>query len=93
MPIFINFDLVYKMLSSLKDEYGAKFCVAGDINRLPFKKASFDYVISIDVIHHENENLKSLIKSFADLLKVGGTLFLEDPNAWGMFQAPKSIAV
>ena len=89
--IFINFDLVYKMLSSLKDEYGAKFCVAGDINRLPFKKAFFDYVISIDVIHHENENLKSLIKSFADLLKVGGTLFLEDPNAWGMFQAPKSI--
>lgn len=89
--IFINFDLVYKMLVSLKNEYGAKSCVAGDINKLPFKKSSFDYVISIDVIHHESENLESLIKSLTDLLKIGGTLFLEDPNAWGMFQAPKSI--
>ena len=43
------------------------------------------------MIHHESDNLKSLIKSFADLLKPGGSIFLEDPNAWGMFQAPKSI--
>ncbi|MDZ7859518.1 MAG: methyltransferase domain-containing protein [Candidatus Krumholzibacteriota bacterium] len=89
--IFVNFDLVFKMLNFLQNEYGAKSCVAGDINKLPFKKASFDYVISIDVIHHESDNLKSMIKSFADLLKPGGTLFLEDPNAWGMFQIPKSI--
>ncbi len=89
--IFVNFDLVCKMLNFLKNEHGAKSCVAGDINKLPFKKASFDYVISIDVIHHESDNLESLIKSFADLLKSGGTLFLEDPNAWGIFQAPKSI--
>ena len=89
--IFVNFDLVYKMLDSLKNEYGAKSCVAGDVNKLPFKKGSFDYVISIDLIHHESDNVKSLIRSFAELLRSGGTLFLEDPNAWGFFQAPKSI--
>ena len=89
--IFVNFDLVYKMLASLKQDYGAKSCVAGDINQLPFKKAVFDYVISIDVIHHECDNVKSIIKSFADILKPDGILFLEDPNAWGIFQVPKSI--
>ena len=89
--MFVNFDLVYQMLITLKDEHGAKSCVAGDVNKLPFKKASFDYVVSIDVIHHESDNLKSLIESFADLLKPGGSIFLEDPNAWGIFQAPKSI--
>ena len=89
--VFVNFDLVYKMLESLKKEHGAEFCVAGDCNKLPFKKGSFDYAISIDVIHHETDQLKSLLKSFADLLKPGGLLFLEDPNAWGLFQAPKSI--
>lgn len=89
--IFINFDLIFKMLNSLREDNGAKSCVAGDINKLPFKKESFDYVISIDVIHHESSHVESLIKSFADLLKPGGVMFLEDPNAWGMFQAPKSI--
>jgi SAM-dependent methyltransferase len=88
---FVNFDLVFDLLDILRSRHGAESCVAGDINRLPFRKASFDYAISIDVIHHESDNLEALIGSFADLLKPGGTLFLEDPNAWGMFQIPKSV--
>ncbi len=88
---FINFDLVYDMLYTLQLDHNAKSCVAGDINRLPFKKKSFDYVTCIDVIHHESHRIFDILKSFRDLLKLGGLLFLEDPNAWGMFQMAKSI--
>lgn len=88
---FVNFDLIYKMLQSLQEKQNAKSCIAGDINKMPFKKGAFDYVISIDVIHHESEHLDDLLDTFASLLKPGGILFLEDPNAWGMFQLIKSI--
>lgn len=89
--MFINFDIVYDMLYFLKQKCGAKFCVAGDVNHLPLKKGAFDCVISIDVIHHMSERIPALIKSFKDLLHHGGKLFLEDPNAWGLFQFYKSI--
>jgi len=88
---FVNMDLVFDMLSDLRQDLGAKSCVNGDVNSLPLKAGAFDYVISIDVIHHECERLPELLGSFRDLLKPGGTLFLEDPNAWGLFQMAKSI--
>lgn len=88
---FINFDIVYNMLYSLKQKCGARFCVAGDVNHLPLKKGTFDCVISIDVIHHMSERIPMLLKSFKGLLHPGGMLFLEDPNAWGLFQFGKSI--
>jgi SAM-dependent methyltransferase len=87
---FVNFDMVYNMLIALQNN-GAKSCVGGDVNRLPFKKGIFDYVISVDLIHHESNNLYSLLQGFQELLKPGGVLFLEDPNAWGIFQMGKSI--
>jgi len=90
---FINFDMTYDMLDTLQSNYEAKSCVAGDVNNLPFKKGIFDYVVSIDVIHHESNNLRAILQSFQDLLKPGGSLFLEDPNAWGMFQMTKSVVL
>jgi SAM-dependent methyltransferase len=89
--IFINFDIVYNMLIQLKSDYNAKACVAGDIGSLPFKKGLFDCIVCIDVIHHECDELLRLFESFKDLLKPGGILFLEDVNAWGMYQFVKSI--
>lgn len=89
--LFVNFDLVSKPLESLKLELGAQHCVAGDANRLPFKPGSFDYLTCIDTIHHEGERLMPLLAAFHDLLKPGGALFLEDVNAWAMFQFPKSM--
>jgi len=88
---FVNFDVTYDMLSSLRRDFGGRSCVAGDVNCLPFKKGTFDYVVSIDLIHHESGKLLALLESFRDLLKPGGILFLEDPNAWGLFQMAKSI--
>lgn len=88
---FINFDIVYDMLNTLQRDFGTKSCVGGDVNHLPFKTHVFDYVVSIDLIHHENDKIFALLESFRNLLKPGGILFLEDPNAWGMFQMAKSI--
>lgn len=88
---FVNFDIVYDMLNTLKTDHGAKFCVAGDIRWLPFKNQTFDYLVSIDVIHHHSNNVPSLLKSFRNLLKPGGSIFLEDPNAWGISQMVKSV--
>lgn len=79
------------MLYTLQRDFGATSCVAGSLDSLPFRKMSFDYIVSIDVVHHESHKLLVLLESFANLLKPGGLLFLEDPNAWGMFQFVKSI--
>lgn len=89
--VFVNFDIVRDMLRGLQTRCPAGHYVNGDLGSLPFTRAAFDYVISIDVIHHECENLPGVFASFRDLLKPGGTLFLEDPNAFGMFQMAKSI--
>lgn len=89
--LFVNFDLVYEMLYTQQQDFGAKACVAGDITSLPFKKNSFDYVICIDVIHHESDKLLYILTSFRDLIKPGGSLFIEDVNRWGMFQFYKSV--
>jgi SAM-dependent methyltransferase len=88
---FINFDIIYDMLYVLQSDHQATSCVTGDINKLPFKKRYFDYIVCIDVIHHESNKIFNLLKSFRNLLKPGGYLFLEDPNAWGIFQMAKSI--
>ena len=87
----INFDIVFDMLLQQSSLSKKQNCVAGDINALPFAKGSFDSIISIDIIHHECDNLLPLLKSFKELLKPGGILFLEDVNAWGLFQFAKSI--
>jgi SAM-dependent methyltransferase len=88
---FVNLDLVFDMLANLRRDFGATSCVNGDVNTIPLKTGAFDYVVSIDLIHHECERLPELLGSFRDLLKPKGTLFLEDPNAWGLFQMAKSI--
>ncbi|EKD42898.1 MAG: hypothetical protein ACD_72C00540G0002 [uncultured bacterium] len=89
---FINFDLVKTMLLDNKNHsQNGGYYVAGDINYLPFKKQSFDVVISIDIIHHEYARLPEILKKLTDLLKPGGLLLLEDPNAWAIFQIPKTL--
>ncbi len=88
---FVNFDIVFNTVYSLQQDLGAKSCVAGAVSNLPFKKESFDYLACIDVLHHEADRIFPILESFRGLLKPGGLLFLEDPNAWGMFQMAKSV--
>lgn len=89
--LFINLDLIMDMLDTLKNQYQANACIAGDMNALPFQKGVLDAVIVIDVIHHETDRLKPILQSFSQLLKPRGHIFLEDINAWGIYQFGKSI--
>ncbi|MBN1163883.1 MAG: methyltransferase domain-containing protein [Candidatus Krumholzibacteriota bacterium] len=100
---FIALDLMYELLEGLMENRpeastgrtaerpGSVHRVAGAVQALPFKNDSFDGLCCIDLIHHEPEHLAMIIESFHAVLKPGGMLFLEDINAWAMFQFYKSI--
>jgi SAM-dependent methyltransferase len=88
--LLVHLDIHYEHLMALQ-EHGASACVAGDATRLPLRKHSFDCALSIDLLHHQSEHLSDMLASFADLLRPGGLLLLEDINAWALFQLPKSI--
>lgn len=89
--VFVNFDIVQSTLQTLSEKYGAKYCVAGDINALPYRNGVFDVVVCIDILHHMENDLRKYISLISRILKPGGFLFVEEPNAWAMFQFPKSI--
>lgn len=87
----VAFDLTYHLLDTLRADHGSRFNVAGAVQSLPFKRESFDCLCCIDLIHHEYEAVPRILDSFKSILKPGGLLFLEDTNAWGLYQFPKSI--
>ena len=87
----VAFDLMHSLLSSLRSKHGSPNNIAGDVHELPFRHESFDCLCCIDLLHHETEDLRRILRSFHDTLKPGGKLFLEDVNAWGVFQFWKSI--
>ncbi|MBU0545779.1 class I SAM-dependent methyltransferase [Patescibacteria group bacterium] len=88
---FVNFDLLYEMLLESKNIHNGRNYIAGDVNHLPFQKEKFGIAICIDLIHHEYNRVPQLLESFSQIIKPGGVLFLEDPNAWALFQIPKSL--
>lgn len=89
--IFVNLDIIESSLKYLKEKYNAQYCVLADINNLPFKNNSFNVITCVDILHHEGDNLDKIITSIYSDLKSGGTFYLEDINAWGIFQFYKSI--
>ncbi len=89
--VLVNFDVTCGPLSVLRRDFGARHCVAGDVNHLPFREGAFDYVICVDVIHHESKNLNAVLEQLCRIQKSGGSIFLEDPHCWGMFQFFKAM--
>ena len=86
----VAFDLMCPLLEKLRDEHGSVLNVAGAVQALPFRDASFDAVCCIDLIHHEPDRLAEIFTAFSRILRPGGMLFLEDINAWGLLQFWKS---
>ena len=89
----IAFDLIFNLLDTLRAEHGSRYNIAGAVQALPFKKNSLDALCCIDLIHHEYAGIPRILESFRSILKPGGYLFLEDINAWGLYQFPKSIVL
>jgi SAM-dependent methyltransferase len=87
----VSFDLTESLLLTLKDKHDSKHNVLGDVRKLPFAAGAFDCVCCIDLVHHEPGLVGPIIESFFRILKPGGMLFLEDLNAWALFQIWKSI--
>ena len=87
----VGFDLMPDLLKFLREKHGLNNVVAGTVHTLPFHIDSFDCLCSIDLIHHEWNNIRNILHSFQKILKPGGWLFLEDINAWGLFQFHKSV--
>jgi 2-polyprenyl-3-methyl-5-hydroxy-6-metoxy-1,4-benzoquinol methylase len=55
-------------------------CCSGDLNRsLPYSDATFDAVVSLEVIEHL-ENPRHLVREIARILKVNGRCLITTPN-------------
>ena len=87
----VAFDMIFHLLDTLRETHGSRLGVAGTVRSLPFRKDSFDAICCIDLIHHEHAAVPGILESFKTILKPGGYLFLEDINAWALYQFPKSI--
>lgn len=87
----VAFDLMLPLLETLRDRFGSAHNVAGAVQALPFRDGVFDAVCCIDLVHHEPDRLDEILSSFHRILRPGGTLFLEDINARGIFQWWKSL--
>lgn len=64
----------------------------GDINRLPFKKETFDAVICLDVLYHKGVNLNLAISEFQRVLKNGGLLYIQEP-AFNFLKSHHDLAI
>ena len=61
--------------------------VAADAKFLPFKDASFDSLICMEVLEHIN-NPSVVLDEIVRVLKAGGTLYLTVPMYWYVHYAP-----
>jgi len=60
--------------------------VCGDIEKLPFAPGSVDIVFSYSVLQHiDRQKVKRFFGEAARVLKPGGMLFIQLPNAYGLY--------
>lgn len=58
---------------------GKTFFRVGDVEKLPYKDKSFDFIVCSEVLEHV-ENPKKVISEFKRVLKKGGVVLLTTPN-------------
>jgi SAM-dependent methyltransferase len=67
-------------------------CLGGSVNDLPFASATFDMVVSMDVIYHRRVDLTKALQESKRVLKNGGILLLMAP-AFGWLRSTHDDAV
>ncbi|MDP2649743.1 MAG: class I SAM-dependent methyltransferase [bacterium] len=91
----------FKRISGIdKSNYAINFCKKrqiknvsiGNINKLPFKNNSFDAVICLDVLYHQNLNIKLALKEIHRVLKKNGLFYLQEP-AFNWLKSKHDIAI
>lgn len=74
-------DISQDMLNLAKKKGGNIDLIQGDISKLPFGNAQFDHVVSGLAIHYVSD-LKTTIREFSRVLKVGGKLVISSVHPW-----------
>jgi tRNA (uracil-5-)-methyltransferase TRM9 len=80
-------DICVPLLDTIEKSYSYDCCVANGLY-LPYKKKSFQYAISIAVLHHicDNESRLKFIKNIINILEPGGKLLF---TVWAQEQTIK----
>jgi tRNA (uracil-5-)-methyltransferase TRM9 len=80
-------DICVPLLQTIEKKYSYDCCVANGLY-LPYKKKSFQYAISIAVLHHisDNESRLKFIKNIINILEPGGKLLF---TVWAQEQTIK----
>lgn len=65
----------------------ARYDLAGDALRLPFRDACIDTVLSNQVIEHVREPW-TMVEEIGRTLKPGGVVILSAPHIWGLHNTP-----
>lgn len=64
----------------------------GNVNKLNFKKNSFDAIICLDVLYHKEVNAVFAFNEFIRILKPGGIVYLQEP-AYNWLQSSHDRAI
>ena len=73
-------DILFESVRILKQQRGYLECVCASLEALPFKQASFDVVVSRDVLEHCDPSL--VIKEIGRVLKRGGEFIASTSNGF-----------
>jgi 2-polyprenyl-3-methyl-5-hydroxy-6-metoxy-1,4-benzoquinol methylase len=80
---YVGFDLSFKYIDYAKDKYKTKgefYCEDINLNISDLQLNTFDFVISIGVVHHlNNAEVEILLNKAKKYLKPGGKLITMDP--------------
>ena len=83
-------------LSSVAVEYcqqrGLAEVIPGSVDEMPFRNASFDVVVSLDVLYHRQVSQNRALSETARVLKPGGLLILNLP-AFDVLKGRHDVAV
>jgi SAM-dependent methyltransferase len=78
----IGADMSFGALVECKRKFSGEYVVC-DVNYLPFKENSLDFIWIAGVLHHVPDNLVNVISNnLARILKHDGFLVIDEPNQW-----------
>lgn len=78
-------DMSFGALKESKKHVKCEYIVC-DINRLPFKPNTIDFIWIAGVLHHVPDNLNNVIgNNISTILKKDGLLLVDEPNKFNLF--------
>ena len=94
-PKYVGTDLSFQLLQiarSKNDPFGLHNWVACDVNALPFRKKTFQSIVSVAVFHHilEKTKLRQILMEVMNIMASGGIFIL---TLWGVYGGKNASAI